>query len=377
MPSLERKGEISSVSISENLAAPKNTRLIASDGLEIDRQKRLQNLCTLFIATLYPVVTKDKSNYNYSDLSYDFSPRSNVYHDVFECVFQEFAEQGLPVPNFVNIYGCYPSSNLFKRFLKRVLAQYHKPTMVKWLSSNQGYRTNYDKVEGAINAWVTFENFRPPHNNFDLTFSFDTDAFGTQNIYFPLLFRYVEFFNSKMISDYAKASFETLTSRRELDAKEVKAQEEKKFACAFINNPETTRLRAIDELRKIGPVDVYGRINGNYVKDKIAVAQQYQFQICFENDLYPGYITEKPLEAWLAKNIPIYSGIDSMGILNQRAILNLHSFQSLSDLKFEVERLHSNPVQQLEIISQPLLCLNYNLKQITEKIKSALHGRPS
>lgn len=44
------------------------------------------------------------------------------------------------------------------------------------------------------------------------------------------------------------------------------------------------------------------------IDSKYEVLSQYKFALCFENCIYPGYITEKIFDCFLAKCIPIYLG---------------------------------------------------------------------
>ena len=48
--------------------------------------------------------------------------------------------------------------------------------MVKWLNNQQGITEPINKND--FNIWVTYENRRPPHQNFDLTTSYDIDDYG-------------------------------------------------------------------------------------------------------------------------------------------------------------------------------------------------------
>jgi hypothetical protein len=218
---------------------------------------------------------------------------------------------------------------------------------------------------------MTFENKRPPHSKFDLTFSFDLDDYGGSNVYFPLIYTYMDMLNNS--APYVRHKI-TLNKARE--PRNFKEATQKKFACVFMNNPETQRMRVVDALSRIGQVDVYGRVSGNYVQDKIAVSSQYKFQICLENDLYPGYITEKPLEAWLSGTVPIYSGLDSMHILNPNALLNLSKYKNLNALVERVDDLSDNDEDRLRIMNEPLITGNYGIdkikKQIASRVKAIL-----
>lgn len=45
-----------------------------------------------------------------------------------------------------------------------------------------------------------------------------------------------------------------------------------------------------------------------YVKDKLETLKQYKFSICFENAIFPGFITEKIIDSLYAGCVPIYYG---------------------------------------------------------------------
>lgn len=44
------------------------------------------------------------------------------------------------------------------------------------------------------------------------------------------------------------------------------------------------------------------------VKSKRAILQQYKFSICYENSIFPGYLTEKIFDALFAGCVPVYLG---------------------------------------------------------------------
>ena len=140
--------------------------------------------------------------------------------------------------------------------------------------------------------------------------------------------------------------------------------QEKKFLCAFINNPEPTRIRALLELSKIGTVDIFGRYSGNYVKDKIEVSKNYRFSMCFENDLYPGYVTEKPLEAWLGETIPLYWGDDSGGYLNPNCLINLKTFSNLNEFINYVALINSSSELYARTYVEPFLRKKFDKEEL-------------
>ena len=300
-------------------------------------------------------------SYNFRDFPHDFNPDDNLFRDLLTSSLG-----GSRSFNNIDIYGSYPSTQLIKRSVMRLISILDKNNK-KWLSLKQGFREKINTKN--INIWVTFENRRVPINKFDLTFSFDTDSFKGKNIYFPLLYSYIDFLENN--ADYVKNKINQrmLIKKRNLKIESVASR---KFACVFLNNPEPFRLRVINELSKIGEVDIFGSHSNNYVLNKIDKTKEYKFVIAMENDFYPGYITEKPLEAWLGQSVPIYWGYDKMTIINKRAILNIADYESLDIFVEKIEMLNKNPSELVKIINQPFLNNILKPKEIKDKIRNII-----
>lgn len=281
------------------------------------------------------------------DFPYDFDPTSNLFLDASK----EFlgTNSDLYSKNLTFV-GCYPEISLMEKTCMFVRSRLSHVGMTNWLSHQKGI-SSLTRIEGK-KVWITFENRRIPSEGADLTVSFDLDTNEGRNIYFPLLFSYIDFLGTNATYAKHKISFETLKqSRNEIG----KPLNERKFACAFINNPDPVRLRFIRELETYGSVDIFGRYFGNYVDNKIDVGNNYLLSICFENDLFPGYVTEKPLEAWLSRSVPIYWGDDAAGLLNEAAIINLVDSVSFRKSAHDVFQL-SKDLRRLEkVIRESLI----------------------
>ena len=176
-------------------------------------------------------------------------------------------------------------------------------------------------------VWYTGENVRPPFSEeFDAFISYDQDPMGGKNCYFPLFYvdLLIEHPEASTRLGIAHGDASSLTAPR--DSTVVK----RKGVCAFISNPEPTRLRAIHELEKWIDVDVFGPYSGKRVDNKFSVAQDYKYMLCFENDLFPGYVTEKLLDAYLCRTVPLYWG--DLGVephINRSSFVNAADFESL------------------------------------------------
>ena len=92
--------------------------------------------------------------------------------------------------------------------------------------------------------------------------------------------------------------------------------------------------------------------------------KDYKFHICFENSSYPGYVTEKLIQAFRAKCVPIYWGDPTLcdekyaeyrPVFNPKAFINVHNFDSLDFVVKEVERLDNDPQAFLAMLKEPML----------------------
>ena len=213
--------------------------------------------------------------------------------------------------------------------------------------------------------WWTGENVRPPTDGqYSIFVSFDQDSYSGKNVTFPLIWDTILYPDLYFLSRVGIANLDAdslLQPRLPNKATE--------FCCTFINNPEPFRLRGIDELSKHGKVDIFGSHTRNSVKSKIEVATRYKFVMCFENDLFPGYITEKLLDAYLCGAVPLYWGdLGNEPHINRRAFINAKDFSSLYDFAKYVGNL--SDVEYEKIQSEPLLNSLPSAEKLIKAIKN-------
>jgi hypothetical protein len=109
--------------------------------------------------------------------------------------------------------------------------------------------------------------------------------------------------------------------------------------CNFLYSHKVAYREAFfRQLSKYKQVDAPGRSMNNmpaidslYGGDKWEVKRQflsgYKFTIAFENDVYPGYQTEKLYDAMLSNSIPIYCGDPNIGeVFNTKAFINITDY---------------------------------------------------
>jgi hypothetical protein len=223
---------------------------------------------------------------------------------------------------------------------------------------------------GARRVWVTGENARPPQDGWDLTLSFDLEKLGGTNVYCPIWWADVAVLPGVEALSAARLGHQM--SLAELGSPRISdARTRSGFVCAFINNPEPMRLRAVEMLSRIGPVDVFGRISGRPSGPKDLIARNYRYMLCFENDVYPGYVTEKPFEAWATGCIPLWRGLDPSGYLNPAAYVNAAT-DGIDGLVQEVEVLERNEAEFQKRASAPILARSPDLAPVLRAVRTRL-----
>ncbi len=208
----------------------------------------------------------------------------------------------------------------------------------------------------VFRIWYTAENRRPAAHRFDAMLSFDKTDPNRANFRLPywwLLFP--ELVGGPPMGQDIRRLGAQISLQEALEGRHLDPEPRDGFACGFFGRMWYPRRDIIAALGAIGQVDLYGPGTGRPVGTKLEVATHYRYVICPENDLYPGYITEKALEAWAAGSIPIYWGQDSYSDLNPEAIINLAHMDSLDDLVDTIRSLDNDPERIAQMRAMPIL----------------------
>ena len=217
------------------------------------------------------------------------------------------------------------------------------------------------KKSNVLNVWYTGENIRPPSSyNWDLLLTFETDRYFINEEYLP-------FWATNLGTSIEEAK---IRQKKLLQQRNVSKQN-KKFACAIIGNPHPIRMQIIDEVMKIGEVECFGSAFGKKVKDKELVLSNFNFNICFENDLYPGYVTEKVFDSWNSYCIPIWWGVDPLGYINQDAVIDFAKL-GFSDGLEKIRYLVNNPKEMQRIQGLPILSKEFDYDLLCLRISKIL-----
>jgi len=197
---------------------------------------------------------------------------------------------------------------------------------------------------GKKRVWYTGENFRTPFGHADGYLGFDPTDEIENVVYFPhWMFR--------LFSEMGKSSrefdwnIENLMSNRPSEIRDMNA-------CIFSSSVVPRRIQIIRVFQEFVTVESFGKAFGNRVQSKADVSSNFGLQICPENSLYPGYVTEKVFEAWMCGNVPVWEGLDPHSYLNPRAMLDITGL-NVSELRNLLRNIDEETL--LEMRSQAIL----------------------
>lgn len=132
----------------------------------------------------------------------------------------------------------------------------------------------------------------------------------------------------------------------------------------------TVRRRVIEQLADRKRITVYGRgwagsatvagagawAGSNDYSEKLATLGRYRFCLCFENCGFPGYITEKIYDCFLAGTIPVYLGApDIAKRFPAAAFVDYRQFSSPERLLAHLESLSSSHLAEMQAAGAAVL----------------------
>jgi hypothetical protein len=182
----------------------------------------------------------------------------------------------------------------------------------------------------CLRIYYTGENTRPNFKLCDYAFSFDHSD-NPRNYRLP---------------DYAAyEDVRELLKPKDVDAV---AGAKTKFCEFTYSNPfARERIRFFEALSEYKKVDSFGKVlnntpgvegaadrtNANWKGYRRGFLLPYKFSIAFENESYPGYVTEKILYAMLTNAIPVYWGNTEIGKdFNTKSFINCHEYASFDEV---------------------------------------------
>lgn len=198
----------------------------------------------------------------------------------------------------------------------------------------------------CVRIFFTGENVRPDFNLCDYAIGFDYMQFEDRYFRYPLYMLY-------------KKSWDKALKKHEFTRDDLK---QKTGFCNFIysnSNTQTNRDEFFDRLSDYKRVDSGGRHRNNIggpVDDKVEWQSHYKFSIAFENSIQNGYQTEKLIEAFAARTIPIYFGNPKvLSEINPDSFIICNSIDEFDDVIQRVKAIDNDDDLYMKMLQAPML----------------------
>lgn len=205
----------------------------------------------------------------------------------------------------------------------------------------------YSTGNNRVFIFITGEAVAPDFNIFDYAIVYNWELKDTERVFrIPPFYRYV---GKTLKNSYSKDN-------------------QKRNFCNFIYsnssaNPFRDKLfYKIFEYKKVDSLGKHlnnvgmptTRHFNNWQELSVEMKSRYKFSIACENELYPGYTTEKLLTSFDAHTIPIYWGNPVVGKeFNEKAFINCHSYNNLDEVIDRIKEIDENDEIFNEILSEP------------------------
>ena len=216
----------------------------------------------------------------------------------------------------------------------------------------------------AIKIFYTGENEVPNFNICDYGLGYDYLSLGDR------YFRLPDYYNS---DDYRTKT--ELMEKKHLGISGFDSLGKTDF-CSFVVSNATVKEREVffSKLSDYKRVDSGGRYLNNIggpVDDKITFESTHKFSICFENGSYPGYTTEKLVEAFAAQTIPIYWGDPEVcRVFNPKAFVYISDFRDVEAVIQRIKDIDNDDELYLSMLKEPaLISQNNNYENTCKRLE--------
>jgi len=241
--------------------------------------------------------------------------------------------------------------------------------------------------EDKFRLYYTGENTRPPdpklYNKIyvpDASISFDFDSvlhgnFESTNYRLPVWYQYIDWFN---VESWYGPNYWLIPPDYIDQPNEFSAVPKTKFCAAVFAKFARYRMETAQAFQALyKPIDIYGPNAeqqilippGDYAK--CSTLAHYKFSMCYENSSYPGYVTEKLLQAKVANTVPIYWGnkLFSVDFNPQCCLFFDGDYETLVD---RVRRLDEDDDAYAAMLAQPLFLHKPNVTALYKIFRYAL-----
>lgn len=225
--------------------------------------------------------------------------------------------------------------------------------------------------ENAVKILFTGESYCPDFNACDYALSFEYLDYGDRHLRLPL---YLLYPNGNALSNRAPVTVQDLRSRRNF--------------CNFIysnGNADPFRDRLFRELNQQMAVHSAGRHLANTQSVDLSFPElppnlrkrrymeDFRFSLALENSSHPGYVTEKIVDAFIARTVPIYWGDPRISDeFNVEAFVNAGAFKNVADAIDFIMKLNADEERMITTLNAPPLKKPDQIEAYREKLGAFL-----
>jgi len=241
------------------------------------------------------------------------------------------------------------------------------PKPLRPLLSQALESSNKAKKSQAVKIFHTQENERHDFVAADYSISFDLGVQTNKHFRFPYWMEMINWSHEGILKNTNPRYGELLNLSKlmaPLGDRFLKRGGTCGLLSSHLREPRGTLFNALE---KIVPTQGFGAFFNKDIKDhhssgflKRDILENFSYNLCPENGLYPGYYTEKIPEAFYSGCLPITWADENIGVdFNPNAILNLqpffkNNFNDLSDILLNKDRIQAYQSQAL-LIDKPSL----------------------
>ena len=199
------------------------------------------------------------------------------------------------------------------------------------------------RSSAPLTLFHTAENIRHDAVEADYAISFDLSVHSDRHFRFPYWMEMIDWSHEGLLGNQNPRFGQLLSiSKMMLPLGESFLKRPRKVAMfsSHLREPRSTLVKMVENfipLEGFGPhfdKNIHHHHQSGF--NKIDVLQNFAFNLCPENGLYPGYYTEKIPEAFVAGCLPLtWADINVCADFNQKAFINLEpmAWQDFSALK--------------------------------------------
>ncbi len=230
--------------------------------------------------------------------------------------------------------------------------------------------TDYD----CVKIFFTGENLIPDFNECDYGMGFHFLDFGDRYLRCPLYARHPDFMNVIAREQFTQENLAKKTAFCNFVFSNGRADPKRDSFFHALSKYKKVQS-AGNHLRNTESFDIPGKPSENG-RRRIEFLAGHKFTIAFENSECPGYTTEKIVDAFSARTIPIYWGNPRIvEDFNPDSFINTYDFEDQRSLVEEVARIDKDDARYLQIINQPVLAdANHQNKFFQDRLNNFLHN---